>query len=54
MPSHKTPLGARDAKLSPGDVAAVAAAAQATFQALTQALEERWPLLQALEASASE
>lgn len=46
--------GARDAKLSPGDVAAVAAAAQATFQALTQALEERWPLLQALEASASE
>eukprot|EP00435_Cladocopium_sp_Y103_P004151 s2665_g1.t1 len=42
--------GAR-APSSPGDVAA---AAQATFQALAQALEERWPLLQALEASAED
>jgi len=33
----------------PSSAGDVAAAAQATFQALAQALEERWPLLQALE-----
>eukprot|EP00913_Durusdinium_trenchii_P027561 g25851.t1 len=36
---------------SPGDVAA---AASTSFQALTQALDERWPLLQALEAEREE